>query len=216
MSITNSFQDALNRQERQFLSTLTSPYKIQAFLDSIPYSCDPIYRCPLQVFRDRTAHCFDGALFAAAALRHLNFPPNILNLIPNGRDDEHLLALYKIDGYWGAIAKSNTVGLRFREPIFRTLRELVLSYFEFYYNTESEKTLRGYTVPLNLKAFDKFNWETSDECLEQIADRTDEIKRYDLLTPRMLAGLSPVDDRLYKGGLLGANEAGLFKPGKNA
>lgn len=208
----NSFDKALNIQEQQIMSELNSPVNIQAFLDSIPYSTESIYRCPLRVLRDRVAHCFDGALFAAAALRQIGYPPLILDMIPDGRDDDHLSALYKQEGHWGAIAKSNFVGLRFREPIFRNLRELVLSYFEQYYNIEREKTLRGYTVPLNLEAFDRFNWMISDESMERIAQRTDEIRRFYLLTPKMISGLSPVEERLYKAGLQGANEAGLFKP----
>lgn len=208
----NSFENVLTFQERQVMANLDTPQKIQGFLDSIPYSAEPIYRCPLQVFHDRVAHCFDGALFAAAALRRIGYPPLILDMIPNQRDDDHLLALYKQEGHWGAIAKSNFVGLRFREPIFRTLRELVLSYFEQYYNIEREKTLRGYTIPLNLKTFDKYDWMTSDASLERIAQRTDEIKRFSLMTEKMIAGLSVVDERLYKAGLQGVNEAGLFKP----
>lgn len=207
-----SFDNALNNQETNLMAEMNSPYKIQAFLDSIPYSNESIYRCPLQVIRDRVAHCFDGALFAAAALRQMGFPPLILDMIPDSRDDDHLLALYKQEGHWGAIAKSNFVGLRFREPIFRNLRELVLSYFEQYYNIEREKTLRGYTLPLNLKAFDRFNWMIKQEPLELIAQRLDEIKRFYLLTPKMIAALSSVDERLYKAGLQGSNEAGLFKP----
>ncbi len=194
------------------MSELNDPYKIQGFLDTIPYSSESIYRCPLHVLRDHVAHCFDGALFAAAALRQIGYPPLILDMIPDNRDDDHLLALYKQEGHWGAIAKSNFVGLRFREPIFRNLRELVLSYFEQYYNIEREKTLRGYTVPLNLEMFDSFDWMTNDESLDRIARRLDEIRRYHLLTPKMTAGLSPVDERLYKAGLQGANEAGLYKP----
>lgn len=112
------------------MARLSNPSRIQAFLDELAYSTEPIYRCPLRVLRERTAHCFDGALFAAAALRCLGYPPLIVDLLPNGRDDDHLLALYRVDGHWGAVAKSNFVGLRFREPIHRTLRELALSYFE--------------------------------------------------------------------------------------
>lgn len=207
-----SFEQMLTNQERSIMSKLDSPINIQTFLDSIEYSCEPVYRCPLQVLRDRLAHCFDGALFAAAALRRIGYPPLILDMIPNGRDDDHLLALYKKDGFWGAVAKSNFVGLRFREPVFRSLRELVLSYFENYFNIEGKKTLRGYTLPLNLKVFDKFNWMTSDKSLERIAQRTDEIKRYFLLTEKMIAGLSKVDERFYKAAMMGANKAGLFKP----
>ncbi len=212
MSIIKSFETLMNNRERQTMAELNSPFKIQGFLDLIPYSSDPFYRCPLRVLRERVAHCFDGALFAAAALYRIGYPPLILDMIPDDRDDDHLLALFKEDGHWGAIAKSNFVGLRFREPIFRNLRELVLSYFEQYYNIAAEKTLRGYTVPLNLNGYDKYNWMTTDESLELIAQRTDEIRRYDLLTPGMIAGLSPVDKRSLEAGLQGANEAGLFKP----
>ncbi|RQW02892.1 hypothetical protein EH222_13060 [candidate division KSB1 bacterium] len=207
-----AFDYALNRDERRELSQLNSPRRIQNFLDAIPYSCEPVYRCPLQVLRDRLAHCFDGALFGAAALRRLGYPPLILDMIPDDRDDEHMLALYKNEGHWGAIAKSNTVGLRFREPVYRSLRELVMSYFELYYNIEGEKTLRGYTAPLNLQAFDRYDWMTSAASLERIAQRTEEIRRYFLLTPAMIAGLSPVDERLFKACFMGAKKDGLFKP----
>jgi len=208
---TPSFDIALTSREQKLMAGLTSPYKIQGFLDSVPYSSDPIYRCPLRVLRDRTAHCFDGALFAAAALRRIGYPPLILDMIPNDRDDDHLLALFGQNDRWGAVAKSNFAGLRYREPIYRNLRELVMSYFEQYFNVAGEKTLRGYTRPLNLAVFDKYNWMISDEPLERIADRTDEIRRYALLTREMIEGLSPVDERLFKAGLQGAKEAGLFK-----
>src|SRR3990172_4896884 len=115
----------MTQKELKVISSLSSPSKIQAFLDDVPYSAEEVYRCPLRVLRDRKAHCFDGALFAAAALRRLGCPPLILDMIPGDRDDDHLLALYKCDDHWGAVAKSNFVGLRFREPVYRTLRELV-------------------------------------------------------------------------------------------
>ena len=101
------------------------------------------------MLRDRKAHCYDGAVFAAAALARLGYPPLVVNLFPKTRnDDEHLLAVYRQRGAWGAVAKSNFVGLRFREPIYRTLRELVLSYFEHYYNVAGKKTLWSYTPPV--------------------------------------------------------------------
>lgn len=206
------FEGLLTAAERGTISGLTSPAKIQGFLDEIAYSADDFYRCPLRVLRERTAHCFDGAMFAAAALRRIGYPPLILDLLSNGRDDEHLLALYKGDGHWGAVAKSNFVGLRFREPVYRTLRELAMSYFEQYYNVEREKTLRGYTGPLNLKSFDRFGWMTKDEPLELIAQRTEETRRISLLAPSLLARLSPVDERSYRAGLAGADPKGLFKP----
>jgi hypothetical protein len=212
MSVMKDFNQALKRSERKFLKTLTTPIKIQAFLDKLPYSMEHIYRCPLRVLREQVAHCFDGALFAAAVLRHLGYPPLILEMVPNDRDDDHLLALYKFDGYWGAVGKSNFVGLRFRDPIYRTLRELMMSYFEQYYNVEREKTLRSYTLPLHLKAFDKLNWMTLDEPIELIAQRLDEIRKIPILTPSMTPKLSLIDERSYRAGLSGANERGLYKP----
>ncbi len=211
MAATTDFHQDLKGSERQSLETLSTPIKIQAFLDELPYSTEHIYRCPLRVLRDRVAHCFDGALFAAAALRRLGYPPLILEMVPNDRDDDHLLAIYRMDEYWGAVAKSNFVGLRFREPIYRNLRELILSYFEQYYNAAREKTLRSYTLPLNLKAFDKFNWMTRDESLERIAKKLDKIRKIPILTPSMTSNLSLVDERSYQAGLFEANERGLYK-----
>ena len=206
-----SFDRALTDIERHFMAQLTTPERIQEFLDQIAYSVDAFYRCPLRVVRERVGHCFDGALFAAAALRRLGHLPLILEMLPNDRDDDHLLAVFKINGHWGAVAKSNYVGLRYREPVYRSLRELVMSYFEQYHNVEREKTLRGYTMPLDLRAFDKSNWLLHDAPLEKIAQRLDEIRRFTVLTPRMITGLSLVDERSYQAGVLGADEAGLFK-----
>jgi len=212
MSALFLFKQRLNQSERQFFETLTTPTRIQAFLDEIPYSTEHAYRCPVRVLREMVAHCFDGALFAAAALRHLGHPPLILEMVPNKRDDDHLLALFKRNGHWGAVAKSNFVGLRFREPVYRNLRELMMSYFEQFYNVEREKTLRSYSLPLNLEAFDKLNWMASDEALEQIAQRLDRIRKIPLLNQPMISNLSLVDERTYQTGLIGADLAGLFKP----
>lgn len=199
--------------ELAVLEELRSPRQVQERLDSIPYSPDPVYRSPRSVLRDRKAHCFDGALFAAAALARLGHPPLLVDLRAVN-DDDHVIAVYKADGHWGAVAKSNFVGLRFREPIHRTLRELALSYFEVYFNTLGQKTLREYSLPLDLRAFDDIDWRTSDQELERIATRLDELRHFPLLTRRMVARLSPVDERSVKAGMLGADEAGLFKPKK--
>ena len=132
-------------------------------------------------------------------------------MIANSEDDDHLLALYSRDEHWGAVAKSNFVGLRFREPIYRNLRELAMSYFEQFYSVERRKTLRSYTTPLNLRSFDKLNWMTSDEPLERIGARLDEIRKFPMLTRRMITGLSLVDQRSYQASLLGADREGLYK-----
>lgn len=212
MTVVKDFEQVLNKAEYKFLKTLANPARVQAFLDEIPYSTEHVYRCPLRVFRERIAHCFDGALFAATALRYLGHPPLILEMVPNHRDDDHLLALYKRNGHWGAVAKSNFVGLRFRESVYRNLRELVMSYFEQFYNVEREKTLRSYSLPLNLKAFDRWSWMTSDDSLEGIAQRLDRVRKISLLTQPMISNLSSVDEGSYRAGLFGSNESGLFKP----
>ncbi len=214
MTVVKDFERTLNKAEYKFLKTLANPARVQAFLDEIPYSTEHVYRCPLRVLRERIAHCFDGALFAAATLRRLGYPPLILELVPNGRDDDHLLALYKRNGHWGAVAKSNFVGLRFREPVYRNLRELVMSYFEQFYNVEREKTLRSYSLPLNLKAFDRWSWMASDDSLELIAQRLDRVWKIPLLAQSMISNLSSLDERSYRAGLFGSNEAGLFKPNR--
>jgi hypothetical protein len=206
------FEQALTKPERRLLSGLTSPNRIQAFLDNLTYSPESGYRCPLRVLREKIAHCFDGALFGAAALRRLGHQPLVLYMIATARDDDHLLAIYKRDGYWGAVAKSNFVGLRFREPVYRTLHELVMSYFEPYYNVAREKTLRSYTVPLNLRPYDKLNWMMKDEPLERIAERLDEIRKFPVLTRRAVRGLSLVDERSYRAGMYGLDRKGLFSP----
>jgi hypothetical protein len=201
---------AWTAEERAILAELESPVKIQSFIDSVPYSADPVYRSPRSVLRDRKAHCFDGALFAAAALRRLGYPPLLVDM-KAVRDDDHILALFKRNGHFGAVAKSNFVGLRYREPIYRSLREIVISYFDSYYNLDREKTLRGYTVPLNLAAFDHLDWMTSDAELEQIADRLDQIRSFELMDARMIGELAPVDERTYEAGMVGVNPDGIYR-----
>jgi hypothetical protein len=205
------FEARLSPAERRVLSGLDIPAKIQAFLNTIPYSEDTFYRCPLRLLRDRKGHCFDGALFAAMALRRLGHPALILELIPNERDDDHLLAVFKRYGRWGAVAKSNFSGLRYREPVYRSLRELVMSYFEDHFNTAGEKTLRAYRGPINLSSFDRLDWMGSDAGLETLADGMDRYRARQVITDEMAAGLALVDERSLKAGLLGAKPEGLFK-----
>jgi hypothetical protein len=211
MEMLIKFETMLSPMERKVLDGLDSPIKIQSFLNTIPYSEDEFYRCPLRVLRDRKGHCFDGALFAAMALRHSGRPPLIMELIPNGRDDDHIIALYKDFHYWGAIAQSNFTGIRFREPVYHSLRELVMSYFEFFFNSAGEKTLVGYRTPIDLKVFDALNWMTSDQNLEQLSRGMDRYKIHPVISEEMAVHLSPVDERSLRAGLLDANPDGLFK-----
>jgi hypothetical protein len=203
--------DQWTPEERTVLATLDSPAAIQAFLDTTPYGTEPIYRCPRNVLRDRRAHCFDGAMFAAAALRRLDHPPLLVDLRAE-RDDDHVIAVFKRGGFWGAVAKSNFVGLRFREPIFRTLRELALSYFPNYYNLEYLMSLRAYSLPVDLAAFDRIHWETSDERLEEIATRLDRVRHFPLLNEEQRRLLVPTDERTFRGHMYGTDMAGVYDP----
>ncbi|MEZ0394936.1 MAG: hypothetical protein ABWK53_00670 [Anaerolineales bacterium] len=206
MDALAEFERRLPAAQRLLFYTLDSPAHIQAYLDSLPYIAEELDRSPLRVMTDGQAHCLDGALFAAAALRRLGFPPLILDLVPlPGKDDDHVLALYRLDGLWGAVAKSNYAGLRFREPIHRTLRELVLTYFEHYYNLEGEKTLRAYTRPLDLARFDACGWMWDEEGVKQASRALYALKTLPLFPPEVAARLSPVDARSYAAGTVGTD-----------
>lgn len=194
------------------MQRLGSLAAIQSFLDETAYSEDKFYRCPDQVLAERTAHCVDGALLAAAALRRLGDPPLILDLRAE-RDDDHVVAVFRRHGHWGALAKSNVVGLRFREPVYASLRELVMSYFEPYYNLDGERALRSYSDPLDLSTFDALDWEHRPDAIEAVIVRAlDDLPHHDLLTPAMIADLHPIDRRSFEAGLLGSNPNGLYKP----
>jgi len=194
------------------MQRLGSLAAIQSFLDDTAYSEDKFYRCPAQVLVERKAHCVDGALLAAAALRRLGDPPLVLDLRAE-RDDDHVVAVFRRHGHWGALAKSNVVGLRFREPVYASLRELVMSYFEPYYNLDGERALRSYSDPLDLSTFDALDWEHRPDDIESVIVRAlDEHPHHDLLTPAMIADLHPIDARSFAAGLLGSNPNGLYKP----
>jgi hypothetical protein len=199
--------DGFSAQERQFLRRLSSPEKIQWFLDcEIGYNKEkegPTCRSPRRVLRDRVAQCLEGALFGAAALRVQGFAPLLLDL-EAVRDDDHELAIYRVRGHWGAIAKSNFAGLRFREPVYRSLRELVMSYFEHYYNDSGEKTLRAYSRPVNLSRFDRIGWMTAGQDLWQISDYLCGIRHRPLLTRPIERRLYRVDARLMAAGRVGS------------
>ncbi len=192
--------------ERAVFRRLATPDRIQRFLDrELAYNKEPdgaTCRSPRRVLRDRTAHCMEGALFGAAALRMLGHPPLLLDLEAE-RDDDHVLALYRVRGHWGAIAKSNFSGLRYREPVYRTLRELAMSYFEHYYNLRKEKTLRRYSRPVNLKRFDGIGWMTAEKDVWAIPEHLCVISHRPLVPARVVAGLGRVDERLFAAGLLG-------------
>lgn len=199
------------KKEAAVIRSFTSPAAIQEFLDGLAYSADKIYRGPRSVFRDRKAHCFDGAVFAAAMLRRLGHKPLIVDM-QAVRDDDHVIALFKRNGKVGSIAKSNFVGLRYREPIYRDIRELVMSYFPSFYNMNKEYSLRQYSIPLDLSRYDKLGWEFSDGPMEEIGLKLSDIPVTKLMTPAEIRSLKKVDARTFKAGMLGAIKKGIYFP----
>jgi hypothetical protein len=196
----------LTRAEWRTLRALKTPERIQHFLDvEIGYNKEPdgdTIRSPRRVLRDRVAHCLEGALFAAAALRAQGFPPLLMDL-EAVRDDDHVLAVFRQHNRWGAIAKSNYSGLRFREPVYRSLRELAMSYFEHYFNLRREKTLRKYSRPVNLSRFDRVGWMTAEEDLWTVSEHLVVIPHTPLLVNGHDRRLSRVDARLFEAGRFG-------------
>jgi hypothetical protein len=199
------------KDETGFLNRLSDPGKIQGFLDSIDYN--PGYECrsPRWVIKKRSAHCFEGALFAAAALNFIGYPPLIADL-KAFNDDDHVIAIYKVDGHWGAVAKSNFTTLRFREPVYRSLRELVMSYFDFYFNIEGDKSLRSYSLPLDLTIYNSRQWSTTDEDLEYIGDKLESLHHYPVINKKMIKSLNRASESMLKAGMLGSRTEGFYKP----
>jgi hypothetical protein len=197
--------------EIRFLKTMNNADRIQHFLDSIDYN--PVYECrsPRWVIKKRSAHCFEGALFAAAAMQFNGYKPRIVDLKAYN-DDDHVITVFREDGYWGAVAKSNFTSLRFREPVYRSLRELVMSYFDFYFNTDGDKSLRSYSLPLDLSIYESRHWTTTDEDLEFIGDKLESIHHFPVVTKKMISNLKKASDIMLQAGMLGSNAEGLFKP----
>ena len=203
----------LTRDEIRAFKTLNTPIKIQSFLDSLAYNTDDIARSPRCVLEVRRTHCMDGALFGAAALRLLGHRPLLMDLRAVN-DDDHVLAIFNQNGRWGCISKSNYTTTRYRDPVYRSLRELAMSFFDVYFNTIGQKTLREYSVPLDLARYDKINWMTTKEDLSDIGWDLDRVRHFFLITPAMARALPNAPPALVKFGLSEANPAGLFKPKK--
>lgn len=199
----NSQDYGFTPAELRKLRSLRTPHKIQHYLNELPYHLADTAWSPRRVLRERTAHCLEGALFAAAALRVNGFPPLIMDLEAI-QDTDHVLAVYRINGCWGTIAKSNFSGLRYREPVYRSIRELAMSYFDDYFNYRGERTLRGYCKPIDLSRFDSIEWMTTEKPVWAVPKVLLEVPHVRLVTPKQAKHLSRVDARCYQAGTLGA------------
>ena len=188
--------------ELRKLRAMKTPVGIQRYLDSIPYHLPISSRSPRVVLRTGSAHCLEGATVAAAALRVIGYPPLLLDLEAD-RDTDHVIAVFKERGHWGAVAKSNFAGCRYREPVYRTLRELALSYFPIYFNLRGERTLRRYSRPVNLARFDHLDWMTSENPIWFIAEHLCEVSHRPLMTPALERNLTRVDARTMASEMVG-------------
>jgi hypothetical protein len=184
------------------LRALKTPARIQKFVDAIQYQYADTAGSPARVLRERKGHCLEGALIAAAALRVNGHPPLVMDL-EAVRDDDHVIALYRERGLWGGIAKSNFAGLRFRAPIYRTLRELALSYFEHYYNLRGERTLRSYSMPVNLARLDSKHWMTAEDDVWCVPELLIAARHYPLFPDKVARTLPRLDRRSFEAGMHG-------------
>jgi hypothetical protein len=197
--------------ELALFKKLNTPIKIQHYLNKLAYDPEPGTASPRFVMKEKKANCFEGALFAAAALRRIGHPPLLVDMRAVN-DDDHVLAVFRRNGAWGCVAKSNFTVLRFREPVYHTIRELMMSYFDVFYNSIGEKTLREYSGPFDLRRFDQDVWMTTDRDVSFIGDALDRARHYKVVTTGQIRNLERADKDLVKAGLLGANTGGLYKP----
>lgn len=207
MTFITEFESKLPKNLRKQFNRLDTPFLIQQYLDSLPYIGEERDRSPLNVMLDGQGHCLDGGFLAALCLWRIGFKPLLIDIVPDpGVDDDHVLALYQIEGRWGALAKSNYVNLGFREPVYKNLRELVMTYFEHYVSIHQTKTLTGYTRIFDASRYTRYNWAW-DEAGANIVyyNHFYGRKAIPLITKSMAKRLSPVTDRAYAAETLHTN-----------
>jgi len=202
-------------KECSILSKLDTPKKIQDYVDALEYNLEEkgeTYNSPRVVMRLREADCFEAAVFAAAALRFHGRQPLLIDLISSKDDNDHVLAVFKQNGRWGSIGKSKYTFLTFREPIYKSVRELAMSFFEPYFNYWGKKTMRGFSKqPLNLAMFDKKQWMTTEKRISYIATHLDKIPHEKILKRGMAIWLRKVTPLDKDAGELWINRKGLLK-----
>jgi hypothetical protein len=169
---------------------------VQDFLNSLKFNFEKdgknVIKSPIRVLRENNAHCIEGAILGAYVLSLHDYKPLILHLKTTKEDFDHVITLFKKDGLWGALSKTNHAVLRYREPIYKNIRELAMSYFHEYFLDNGNKTLRSYSVPLNLNIFEK-GWEIEEGDLWGIDEELDKIKHYNILSKSVLKNLRKVD-----------------------
>ncbi len=189
------------KEQIYIFKKLDSPKKIQDFLESLKANFKETNFSPKKVLEEKRAHCFEGALLAAAILRFHGHKPLILDLKTIEKDDDHVITVFKKDNHWGAISKTNHAILRYRDPVFRNIRELVLSFFSEYFLENGIKTLRSYSKPVDLSKFDRFGWMTTGKNLDFIADYLDKVPHKKILTSKMVSDLrkkDPIERKILK------------------
>ena len=192
----------LTPQNVRTLRALKTPKRIQQFVDGLTYQYADTAGSPQRTLRERKGHCLEGALVAAAALRLHGHPPLLMDL-EAVHDDDHVLAIYRERGLWGSIAKSNFAGLRSRKPVYRTLRELAMSYFEHYYNLRGERTLRAYAGPVNLARLDGEGWMTSEEDVWCVPELLIAARHFPIAPDKVMRALPRLDRRSFEAGMHG-------------
>lgn len=185
----------LTKEEENILKKLDTPHKIQIFLDNIPRNFEPngdTCLSPRKVLRENRCHCIEGAMLAYTAFLLQKKKAFLLDLTANSNDFDHVIVIFKEEGYWGAISKSNYAVLRYREPIYKTIRELVMSYFNEYIDKVGNKTLRSYSKPINLKKIG-YRWITAEEDVWEVPNLLIETKHYPVLNKKQIRNLKKAD-----------------------
>jgi len=194
-----------SKEELDILKKLNTPSKIQDFLNNlkINFEEDGKDTCmsPRKVLREGKAHCIEGALLAAAILRLHGYKPLVVDLESNSKDYDHVIAVFNKDGHWGAISKTNHAVLRYREPIYKNIRELAMSFFhEYFLDNNGKKTLRRYSLPIDLSRFDYLGWVIDEENVWYIAEYLANAKHFDILNKSQIHSLRKADDIEIKAG----------------
>lgn len=193
----------LNEKELAILKNLDSPAKIQDFLNKLKANFeDKKESCmsPKMVLKTRKAHCIEGAILAALALRLQGFKPLVVDLKTTKNDFEHVLCVFKKHGRWGAISKTNHAVLRYREPVYSNIRELVMSFFHEYFDDKGGKNLRSYSKPVNLARFDKKGWVADEKDLWYVYSYLDKVKHFPIMNRKQISGLRKADKIERKAG----------------